>query len=109
VVDSAPKDYAALARMSLAQLYGSEGKVPEAEKLLRQIIDQPTSTVSKEAAQLTLAQVLAKSKPDEARKLIMPLVAITGESRGAIIRAAVALNGELPPGPVPVTTVPVKK
>jgi predicted negative regulator of RcsB-dependent stress response len=98
VVDNAPRDYATLAGVSLAQIYGSEGKTADAEKLLRDIIDRPSSLVSKEQAQLTLAQVLAKSNPEEARKLLLPLTT-AAQSRGPIIRAAITLTGELPPPP----------
>ena len=95
IIDDGPKDYAALASVSLAQLYGSEGKTAEAEKMLRAVMDHPTAMVSKESAELTLAQVLAKSNPQEARKILSPLVTI-GQSRGAVIRAAVSLSAQLP-------------
>ena len=67
VVDDAPKGYAALAKMALAQVYASEGKPADAEKLLRELIANPASTVSKEQATIVLGQTLASSKPDEAR------------------------------------------
>lgn len=108
VISDAPKNYAALASVSLAQFYGSEGKVDEAQKLLQKLIDSPTSTVSKESAQLALAQVLIKTKPDEARKLLMPLTT-AGQSRGPVIRAAVALSAELPQSPAITVAPPAAK
>jgi predicted negative regulator of RcsB-dependent stress response len=71
--EDAGKDYSALAKLALAQVYSTSGKVPEAEKLLRDLMSNPTVTVSKEQATLTLARVLVRTKPDEARKLLEPL------------------------------------
>jgi tetratricopeptide (TPR) repeat protein len=93
-VDNAPANYAALARLSLADIYKSEGKTAEAEKVLRDAVASPTATVSKDQATLALGQLLAKSKPDEARKLIQPLIA----SRTVISRAAVNAMSEIPGG-----------
>jgi predicted negative regulator of RcsB-dependent stress response len=94
VVDHGPKDYAGLARLSLGQIYASEGKIPEAEKVLREAMADPTSTVSKEQAQLTLAQILEKSNPAEARKLIDPLRTLP--LRAAVTKAAINISGEIP-------------
>ena len=52
VVDDGPKAYASLARIALSQIYISEGKTAEAEKVLRDAIANPSATVSKEQAQL---------------------------------------------------------
>jgi DNA-directed RNA polymerase subunit F len=49
--------------------------------------------VSKEQAQIALAQVLAKANPQEARKLLEPL----RSERAAISRNALTLLAELPP------------
>ncbi len=95
VVDNAPDAYAALARLSLAQVYEAEGKMDDAEKTLRDAINHPTSTVSKEQAQLTLARLVSKSKPDEARKL---LDGLKDSKRGVISRNAITLLGELAQG-----------
>lgn len=108
VIDNAPKNYAALATVSLAQLLGSEGKIDQAEKLLRNLMTHPTSTVSKDSAQLALAQILAKTKPEEARKLLAELT-VPGQSRGPIIRAALAISADLPqPASIPVALPPAK-
>lgn len=91
VMDSAPKPYASLARLSLAQVYQSEGKTDEAEKLLREAVNNPTIAVSKEDATIQLALLLAKTKPDEARKMLEPL----RTSRTPVSRAAVEALGQV--------------
>jgi predicted negative regulator of RcsB-dependent stress response len=93
VVDDASKEYAALARISLAQVYQAEGKNSEAEKVLRAAVDNPTSTVSKEQATIALAQLLIKSNPAEAKKLLEPL---RTSPRLAINQAAVTAFATLP-------------
>jgi hypothetical protein len=55
-------------------------------------MDDPTVLVSKEEATITLARLLAKSNPVEARKLLEPLRA----ERGPVSRAAITLLGEIP-------------
>jgi predicted negative regulator of RcsB-dependent stress response len=91
VADSAPKPYAAVAKLALAQVYAGQNKTADAEKVLRDLIANPALTVSKEEATLALAQILAKSKPDEAKKLLEPL----RNSRSSISQAAVTALGDL--------------
>jgi len=71
--DNAPEAYAALARLGLAKVYAAQGKNAEAEKLLRAAVANPTTTVSKEQASIALAQVLVKTNPMEAKKIVEPL------------------------------------
>jgi predicted negative regulator of RcsB-dependent stress response len=73
VMDSAPEDLSSVARLSLAHIYQGENKLPDAEKLLRYLMDHPTRIVSKEEATLALADVLAKTNCTEALKLVEPL------------------------------------
>jgi tetratricopeptide (TPR) repeat protein len=87
------REYASTAKLALGQVYQAMGRLPEAEKVLRELIASPTALVSKEQATFTLARVLASSKPAEARKLIDPL---QKDSRPVIARNAVALLGEIP-------------
>lgn len=94
VVDDGPKAYAGLARLSLAQVYASEGKMADAEKVLRDAMANPSLTVSKEHATLVLGQLLAQSNPAEAHKLIDPL---RTSLRGAISRTAITDSANLPP------------
>lgn len=91
-VDKGSKEYAALARYSLAQLYAKQGKVPQAEQLLRYLVDNPTALVSKEAAQIELAKVIAPTKPDEAKKILEPLRQMS--TRNAVSRWAITAFGE---------------
>lgn len=93
VVDDAPKPYASLARLALAQVYAAQGKAADAEKLLRDLMDHPTATVSKEQATIVLGQLLASTKPDEAHKLLDPLRTST---RGSVSRAAITAAGSIP-------------
>ncbi len=86
-IDDAGKDYASLARLSLAQLYASQGKVTEADGLLRPLISSPSSLVSKDLATLELAKILGKTKPDEAKKLLEPLRSASGPMSRAAIQA----------------------
>jgi len=91
VVDSGNANYASLAKLTLAQIYKAQGKLGEGEALLRSLIDKPTEFVSKEQATIELADLIASSKPDEARKLLEPL----RTERSAISRVAIAKLGEL--------------
>lgn len=93
VVSDGPKDYASLAKLSLAQIYQSQGKVSEGEKLIRSVIDSPTALVSKEEATIALAHLVAPSNPQEARKLLEPLRA---SPRSAVSRAALSALAEIP-------------
>ena len=90
-VDAADKVYASQAKLSLAQVYEATGRVPEAEKLLRSMINDPTILVSKEQATVALARTIAKSNPSEARKLLEPL----RQERGPVSRAALSALGEI--------------
>jgi predicted negative regulator of RcsB-dependent stress response len=92
VADSGKGDYASQAKLSLAHVYDATGRQGEAEKLLRSLIDDPTVLVSKEQATITLARLLAKNNPTEARKLLEPL----RSERGPVSRAAITLLGEIP-------------
>ena len=102
VVDDGPKPYASLARIALSQIYVSEGKMADAEKVLRDAIANPSATVSKEQAQLALGEMLSNSNPTEAHKLLDPLRTST---RGTISRAAIVASAKIAqagsPGPPP--------
>lgn len=88
--DAGP-DYAGLARLALADVFAAQGKTAEAEKMLREVIAKPSALASKEQATLNLARLLARSKPEEAKKLLEPLRTETG----AASRAAISLLSEL--------------
>ncbi|MCP5112725.1 MAG: tetratricopeptide repeat protein [bacterium] len=95
VAESGSREYGSQASLSLATIYAGQGRTEEAEKLLRDLIDNPTVLVSKEQATIALAQTLADSNPDEARKLLEPL---RGE-RGAVSRAALTVLGQISGAP----------
>ncbi|MGH9629437.1 MAG: tetratricopeptide repeat protein, partial [Bryobacteraceae bacterium] len=95
VAESGEDAYASQAKLSLSQIYQSQDRAQEAEALLKSLIDNPTVLVSKEQATLALARVYAKSKPEEARKLLEPL----RTERGAVSRLALTALSELPPAP----------
>jgi predicted negative regulator of RcsB-dependent stress response len=105
VVEEGPAAYASVARLSLAQVYASEGKMNEAEKVMREAISHPSATVSKEQAQIVLGQLLAKSNPAEAHKLLDPL---RTSMRGPVSRAAITAAGNLPQDSNPAAAAPGK-
>jgi predicted negative regulator of RcsB-dependent stress response len=106
VVEEGPKAYAGLARLSLAQVYASEGKMADAEKILRDAMANPSLTVSKEHATIVLGELLAQTNPAEAHKLIDPL---RTSLRGAISRTAITDSANLPPVNPPAAPPAAKK
>ena len=89
-VDNASKEYASLAKLSLAEVYSSRGKTTDAEKLLKDLMDHPTVMVSKDQAMIALARLYEQTnKPDEARKLVTPLLKSPDTSAGRIATAIV--------------------
>lgn len=93
VIDDGGPAYSSLAKLALAQIYASQGKIDDARKLLQTMIDHPTATVSKDQATITLAHILAPTNPQAARKLLEPL---RGSDRAAVSRAALTALSELP-------------
>lgn len=93
VAQKGDEKYASLAKLSLAQIYFSDGRADLGEKTLRDLMDNPTLFVSKEQATLTLARFLAPKKPAEARKLLEPL---RSAKNGSVSTLALSLIGELP-------------
>ena len=94
VAENGSDRYASLAKLLLADLYVNDGKIDEADKLLRSLMKNPTEFVSQEQATIALAQVLAKKNPAEARKLLDPLKMNT---RGTVSQAALTILSQLPP------------
>jgi predicted negative regulator of RcsB-dependent stress response len=92
VIDNGSAAYASMAKLSLAEIYKSQGKAADGEKLIRSVIQNPTEYVSKEQATIALARYLASTNPAEARKLLEPLRA----ERNAISRVALAELQSLP-------------
>ncbi len=84
--------YSSLAKLSLAQIYFSDGRDAEGEKALRDLIAHPTVFVSSDQATITLAKYLSIKKPAEARKLLEPLRTKPGE----VGQVALTVYGQLP-------------
>jgi predicted negative regulator of RcsB-dependent stress response len=91
VAENGSKAYASLAKLSLAQIYAGENKIAEAEKLLRDLMENPTVFVSKEQATIALAEIIQRTKPAEAQKLLDPLRSST---RPAVSRAAISVGAQ---------------
>jgi hypothetical protein len=66
-------DIGSLAKIALAQVYSGSNRVPEAQGLLRDIINHPTSLVSKAQAQIMLAQLDQSANPQEAKNILQDL------------------------------------
>jgi predicted negative regulator of RcsB-dependent stress response len=86
-------NFASLAKLSLAQIYFSDGRDAQGEKILRDLIEHPTVLVSQEQATITLARYLILKRPAEARKLLDPLKIVAGP----VGQLALSLYGQLPP------------
>lgn len=93
VADHANANYASLAKLSLADIYYSDGRTDQAEKTLRDLVAHPTVFVSQDEATITLARHLAAKNPAEARKLLSPVKG----GKGPLASAAQELYAELPP------------
>ena len=91
-VDSGNAPYDSLAKLALAQIYGSEGKLADGKQLIQSVIDHPTVLVSKEAATIAMAQLIAKTDPAAARKLLEPL---RGNTRTNVSQAALNALSDL--------------
>ena len=91
IVDSAPADYGSVAAVALANVYMAQDKAADAEKVMKTVVEHPTTFISKEQATVYLAQIIGKSRPAEARKMLEPL----RTARSAISRAAIQTLGEL--------------
>jgi predicted negative regulator of RcsB-dependent stress response len=85
VADAGNGPYSSMAKLSLAQIYAAQGKQKEGENLIQSVIDHPTELVSKEAATIALARLVAPKDPARARKMLEPL---RGNPRSGISRSA---------------------
>lgn len=91
VAESRNAEYASLAKVALADIYRHQGKIGEAEKLLRSLMEKPTDFVSKEHATILLAELIKDRRPAEARKLLEPL----RTERSVISRHALTALGQM--------------
>jgi hypothetical protein len=83
--------FSSLAKLSLAQIYFSDGRDSQGEALLRDLIAHPTVFVSSQQATITLAKFLSAKKPAEARKLLDPLRTQPGQ----VGEVALTILGEM--------------
>ncbi len=93
VAQKGDEKYASLAKLSLAQIYFADGRADQGEKMLRDLIKNPTVFVSSDQATISLARFLATRKPAVARKLLDPL----RSRQGDVGQTALSLLAELPP------------
>ena len=95
VADSG-SECAALAKIALAQLYAGENRVNDAKAILRGIVAKPSDLVSKNQAQILLAQLEQTTDPKDARKILQSLRAPGAPGRAsAASRAADQILGEM--------------
>ncbi len=66
---SSDSGLAALAKMALASLYQNTGRAPQAADIYRKLIENPTVTVSANAARLAFAAAQQSTNPQAAREL----------------------------------------
>jgi predicted negative regulator of RcsB-dependent stress response len=92
VADSS-SDFAALAKIALAQLYAGENRIQEARTLLRSIANKPSDLVSKAQADILLAQLDLTTNPQEAKKVLQSLRA--PNQPPAVSRAVDQLSGQV--------------
>lgn len=92
-VNESDKEYGSLAKLALADVYSARGNFGEAEKLLKELMDKPTTMVSKDQAMISLARLYSKTKPAEVRKLLDPLLRSPDTSAGRIAAAMLTEAG----------------
>ncbi len=83
VISERDDNVTALARLTLAEIYASQGKDDQARKMYNYLVQHPTDTVPEARAQLALARFLSKRNPQEARKLLMALMQRPTAAAGA--------------------------
>ncbi len=83
-----------LAKIALAQLYVGENKTPQAQDLLRSIINKPTDLVSKAQAQILLAQTEAAVNPVDS-KATLKMISPEDQKRRAVSQAADSVSAQL--------------
>ena len=93
VADHADKNYASLGKAALAEIYFSDGRFDQGEKLLRDLMAHPTVFVSHDQAALALAKHLIGRNNAEARKLLAPIK----DTKSPTATIAQALSAQIPP------------
>jgi predicted negative regulator of RcsB-dependent stress response len=93
VADHGNKNYASLGKIALAEIYFSDGRADQGEKMLRDLMANPTVFVSKDQAAITLAKHLMGRNNAEARKLLAPI----RDSKSPVAPIAQSISAQLPP------------
>jgi len=83
------EDLSALAKLALASVYRNTNRTKEATDIYKQLIDKPTRTVSKMAAEVALAETYeADGKNADAKKLYEQIQKEAPQSQAAQLAAA---------------------
>jgi predicted negative regulator of RcsB-dependent stress response len=93
VANHADKNYASLAKVSLAEVYFSDNRFDQGEKLLRDLMANPTVFVSKDQAALALAKHFIGRNNAEARKVLAPIK----DGKSPVASIAQTLSAQIPP------------
>jgi predicted negative regulator of RcsB-dependent stress response len=96
VAGSRDKDVAALAKMTLANLYRSTNRQSEAVKIYKELESNPTNTVSKAEAQLAMASMYESSDPQQAANIYQQIQKEAPTSAAAQIAASRLNSGKSP-------------
>jgi TolA-binding protein len=71
VASSGSRELASVAKLALASLYSSSKRTKDAEALYKELINKPTTSVSKVTAQIQLADLYQSSnQPTEAKRIL---------------------------------------
>ena len=71
VASSGNRELASVAKLALASLYASSKRTKDAEALYKELINKPTTSVSKVTAQMQLADLYQSSnQPTEAKRIL---------------------------------------
>jgi TolA-binding protein len=81
------KDIADLAKMALASIYRGSNRQADAAKIYKEIAEHPSATVSKNTAQLELAEMYEKTDPQQATTIYQQLQKENPQSPAAQLAA----------------------
>ena len=93
VAQHGDKNYASLAKVALAEIYFADGRFDQGEKVLRDLMANPTIFVSKDQAAITLAKHYIGRNNAEARKLLAPIK----DGKSPVASIAQTLSSQIPP------------
>lgn len=88
------KDVASLAQMALVSLYRTTNRQSDATRVLKNLVDHPTNTVSKAQAQLELASIYETTDPQQAANIYQQIQKENPQSPAAQIAASRMSGGK---------------